>query len=159
MSVWCVMSVPAVYLFNGVEWKHLVKECNPLIAHLKNHPTSGMVEQFPASFFNGWNQSLEIDTGIKTFNTLVLISRLESRLLKLESWYQDLNQDSQILSLDIKTGIETFRITVPHSPKAGSKERKILLASFKKIFSGRKKYFFKSGKNITKQKCCKTNSA
>ena len=53
---------------------------------------------------------LHIETGIETFDSWVLISRLESRRLKVESWYQGRNQDSQIMSLDIKTGIETFVI-------------------------------------------------
>ena len=52
------------------------------------------------------------ETGIETFDSWVLISRLESRLLKFESWYRDWNWDYQILSLDIETGIETFEITV-----------------------------------------------
>ena len=51
--------------------------------------------------------SLDIKTEIETFHSWVLISRLESRLLKFESWYRDWNKDSEILSLDIETGIET----------------------------------------------------
>ena len=53
-----------------------------------------------------------METKIETFHSWVLILRLESRLLKFESWYRDWNRDSEILSLDIETGIETFEITV-----------------------------------------------
>ena len=63
----------------------------------------------------GWKVkiiSMDIETGILTFDSCIWISRLESRLLEFESWYQDRNRDSQILSLDIKTGIKTFMITV-----------------------------------------------
>ena len=56
--------------------------------------------------------SLDIQTGIETFDSWVLILSLESRLLKFESWYRDWNWDYQILSLDIETGIKTFEITV-----------------------------------------------
>ena len=69
------------------------------------------------SWYRDWNQdfwklSLDIETGIKTLKSWVLILRLESRLLKFKSWYRDWNQDFQILSLDIETGIKTFDITV-----------------------------------------------
>ena len=56
--------------------------------------------------------SLDIKTKVETFDSWVLISRLESRLLKFESLYWDWNRDSEILSLDIETGVETFEITV-----------------------------------------------
>ena len=36
-----------------------------------------------------WKPSLDIETGIETFDNLVLISRLVSRLLELQSWYRD----------------------------------------------------------------------
>ena len=46
------------------------------------------------------------------FMAKVLKSRLELKLLKLKSGYWDGNQDSQIMSIDIETGIETLNITV-----------------------------------------------
>ena len=67
-----------------------------------------------------WKPSLDIETGIKTFENLVLISRLVLRLLELQFWYWNLYQDLlicwyrdfQVCSLDIETGIKTFRIGV-----------------------------------------------
>ena len=73
-----------------------------------------------------WKPSLDIETGIETFDNLVLISRLVLRLLELQSWYRDWYQhlkkmqswyrdwywDFQGSSLDIETGIETFRFGV-----------------------------------------------
>ena len=41
------------------------------------------------------NLNLVIETGIKTFKSWVLISRLESRLLRSRSWYRDWYQDSE----------------------------------------------------------------
>ena len=43
------------------------------------------------------------------FKSEAWISRLELRLLIVESWYWDWNQDFWNLSLDIKTGIETIK--------------------------------------------------
>ena len=72
--------------------------------------------------------SLDIETGIKTFRNAVswesllisvsderdwvFLSRSRWRLLKNHSCYGDWYQDFQYCSLDIETGIETFRITV-----------------------------------------------
>ena len=54
-----------------------------------------------------WKPSLDIETGIETFENLVLISRLVLRLLELQSWYQDWYRDFKNCSLDIETGIKT----------------------------------------------------
>ena len=66
-----------------------------------------------------WGQRLEIQelcldirTGIKTFDSFVLVSRLELKLWKFESWYRDWKWDYTILSLNIETEIKTFEITV-----------------------------------------------
>ena len=79
-----------------------------------NRQTSQLLDQPGPEGQVGENQdqSLTVRTGIETFKSWFLISRQESRLLKLESWYWDWNQEYQILSLDIKTGIKTFKIIV-----------------------------------------------
>ena len=53
--------------------------------------------------------SFDIETGIKTFESWVLQSRLELRLSDFESWYQDWNWDFKDHNLKIKTGIKTKR--------------------------------------------------
>ena len=50
---------------------------------------------------------VDIKTGIETFAIWILLSRLELRLLNLESWYRDWNRDFWDQGLDIETGIET----------------------------------------------------
>ena len=48
----------------------------------------------------------------KKVKTKVSTLGLGSRLVKHESWYRDLNCDYQIWSLDIETGIKSFRVLI-----------------------------------------------